>query len=149
MKRLSMPAMVLCTTASVLLTGCEKWRLDSEVRELCAKDGGIKVYETVKLPAETFDKEGVIKIPSKQEAKASDEYYYEWIVKYLHSGDPEMWRSHTLIIRRKDGKVLGESIHYARRGGDLPGPWHPSSFSCPEINKHNPSLEGSIFVMEK
>lgn len=42
-----------------------KSELDSEVKRLCAIDSGIKVYETVKLPAEIFDKWGVIKIPIK------------------------------------------------------------------------------------
>ena len=31
-----------------------------------------------------------------------------------------------LIYRRSDQKILGELINYARRGGDLPLPVHPS-----------------------
>ena len=42
----------------------EKERLDREVKRLCAIDGGIKVYETVKLPAERFDQYGQIFILS-------------------------------------------------------------------------------------
>ncbi|UJP03539.1 MAG: hypothetical protein LZF85_03550 [Nitrosomonas sp.] len=38
----------------------EKARLDREVDRLCAIDGGIKVYETVVLPADKFDKSGRI-----------------------------------------------------------------------------------------
>ncbi len=34
--------------------GPSKGQLDDEVRRLCAIDGGIKVYETVQLPAEKF-----------------------------------------------------------------------------------------------
>jgi hypothetical protein len=128
----------------VLLVGCEKDRLDAQVKELCAKDGGIKVYETVRLPAEKFDKYGVVRIPSKQDAKPEDEYYYERDTTYLRTGNPEMWRSHHRIIRASDRKVMGESVRYARRGGDIPGPWHESSFGCPDISTQ-PSLENSIF----
>ena len=145
MKKLSMPAMALCVTAFVLLTGCEKWRLDNEVRELCAKDGGIKVYETVKVPTEMVDEYGAIRIPSKQDTKPSDEYYYERETTYLQTGDPAMWRTHHRIISSNDGKILGESVRYARRGGDVPGPWHESSFGCPDISTQ-PSLENSIFA---
>jgi hypothetical protein len=131
--------------AALLLAGCEKARLDQQVKELCAKDGGIKVYETVKLPAERFDQWGTIRIPSKQDAKPSDDYYYERNTTYLKSGNPEMWRSNHRIIRASDGKLLGESIRYARRGGDMPGPWHESSYGCPDTNIQ-PSLESSIFL---
>ena len=121
--------------------------LDAEVRELCAKDGGVKVYETVRLPAERFDKWGNVRIPSKRDAALADEYYYEIDTTYFRTGNPEVWRSRYWVTRRSDGKVLGESIRYARRGGDIPGPWHPSSFGCPEATTQ-PSIEKSIFMKE-
>lgn len=134
----------IAAAALVLLSGCEKARLDQQVKELCAKDGGIKVYETVRLPPEKFDKYGAVKIPSKQDVKPSDEYFFERYTTYLKTGNPEMWRSHHRIIRASDGKAMGESIHYARRGGDMPGPWHDSSFSCPDFHSQT-SLENQIF----
>lgn len=136
----------MLVAALLLLTGCEKDRLDAQVKELCAKDGGIKVYETVKLPPEKFDKYGAVRIPSRRDAKPEDEYYYERDTTYLRTGNPSMWRGHHRIIRRSDGKLLGESIRYSRRGGDLPGPWHESSFGCPPIDKDQPQLESSIFL---
>lgn len=134
--------------ALVSLTGCEKYRLDAEVRELCAKDGGIKVYETVRLPPDKFDRYGNLKINSKDDINESDSYYYIREISYLKKGDPELWRTHVVIVRRNDKKILGESIRYTRRGGDIPGPWHPSSFVCPDIEKTSPSLEKSIFIQE-
>ncbi|WP_154716613.1 hypothetical protein [Sterolibacterium denitrificans] len=135
--------------ALVSLTGCEKYRLDAEVRELCAKDGGIKVYEKVTLPPEKFDQYGNIRIPTKKDAKPSDEYYYDDEDTYFRKGDPydgpNMWRSHTKVVRRSDGKVLGESIRYTRVGGDIPGPWHPSHFSCYDMDIPM-DLEKSIFT---
>ena len=125
----------------------EKDRLDAEARRLCAHDGGVKVYEKVILPAKNFDKFGAASIPSKEKAKPEDDYYYERHVQYLQRGNPELLRSQHLLIRRKDGKVLGESVRYTRRGGDMPGPWHESSFSCPEIGAQHP-LERLVFQKE-
>ena len=116
-------------TALLVLTGCEKGRLDDEVRRLCAIDGGVKVYETVDVPEQRRD---VAKpVPLKSHAKAFDEYFYEWDLIYLRERSPQMWRNHFRLYRRADGKLLGESISYGRRGGDLPGPLHESSFLCP------------------
>ncbi len=120
----------------------EKARLDREVKRLCAIDGGIKVYETVKLPVDRFDKDGSVRILAKSLAKPIDEYYYKSSKRYQKKGNPELWQSNYKIYRRSDNKLLGESILYVRRGGDIPGPWHPSSFSCPK----NTDLSRHIFI---
>ena len=41
------------------LTG-KKIYWDAQVREMCAQDGGVKVYESVELPANMFNKWGQI-----------------------------------------------------------------------------------------
>ncbi len=38
----------------LLLAGCEKDRLDEQVKVLCAKDGGVKVYETVQVAQDSI-----------------------------------------------------------------------------------------------
>jgi hypothetical protein len=140
---------VACAAAAlVTLVGCEKARLDDEVRRLCAIDGGVKVYEAVKMPPEKFDKYGVVSIPWKFNAKPDDEYYLEEETRYYRKGNPEMWRSHYRVIRRADGKVLGESVSYTRRGGDLPSPMHDSYFSCPETTTGQLGLERSVFHVQ-
>jgi hypothetical protein len=115
-------------------TACtaEKDRLDAEVRRLCALDGGVNTYETVALPSERFDQFNSVHVPDTRYAKPTDDYYYERSTEYLVRGNPDLLRFHTKLIRRSDKKLLGEGISYARRGGDLPGPWHPSSFMCPQ-----------------
>ena len=112
--------------------GGRKYYYDWQVEKLCAKDGGVKVYETVKLPADKFDKYGGVRIPAKKDAKPLDEYYIESDIRYYQQGNPELWRLHFRIVRRVDKKLLGEATSYARRGADIPGPWHPSSFGCPD-----------------
>ena len=123
----------------------EKFFLDKQVRELCAKVGGVKLYETVKLTPALLDKAGRIWIPDKAQAKPLDEYCYETDTRYYRTGNPEMSRVQHRIIRRSDGKVMGELIRYVRRGGELPGPWHGSSFMCPDPVKAS-NFESSVFV---
>ena len=144
-----MKAILLLLVSIVALHGCatpSQMAADSEVRRLCAIDGGITVYERVKLPAARFDQWGNASIPAKRLASDSDKYYYEREYVNLRSGDPQIIKTIHKIIRRSDGKILGESIRYGRGGGDIPGPWHPSSFICPEISKSVPSIESSVFI---
>ena len=114
--------------------GVNKLYYDWQVDRLCAKDGGIRVYETVKLPAEKFNKWGQVNFykPTQKENALGPEYIFKWELHYFKKGNPSIHRSHTQVFRRSDGKLLGEAIDYSRGGGDLPGPWQPSSFTCPE-----------------
>lgn len=127
--------------------GGKKLYWDAKVRDLCAKDGGVKVYETVELPPELYDyyagRNWVL--PDKSKATPVDEYFFERDIVYLHEDDPLVTRSQARIIRRNDGRVLGEYIRYGRGGGDLPGPWHGSSFSCADITRPK-SFAKSIFL---
>ncbi|SEA82092.1 hypothetical protein SAMN05660420_03306 [Desulfuromusa kysingii] len=119
---------------------------DWQVKRLCAIDGGVKVYETVQLPTEKYNKYANKNwiLPNKAKAKPSDEYFYEREIVYYHRDNPQVTRQLTRIIRRSDGKVLGEYIRYGRGGGDLPGLWEGSSFSCADIVRP-PSFATSIF----
>lgn len=114
-----------------------KAKADAMVQALCAKDGGVKVYETVRLPAERFDEFGEVRVPHSQYRKPDDEFFYvsenTWIVPQ-RSGVSELnvWRGHDKLFRVRDNKLLGEAIYYGRSGGDPIGPWHPSSSSCPQ-----------------
>lgn len=131
----------LVIVATVGLFSCFLWVavgenmwLDHQVKELCAKDGGVKVYETVTLPTDKYNQYASKNwvLPDKAQAKLTDEYYCERENHYYREGNPQMTRRQTRIIRRSDGKVLGEYIRYGRGGGGLYGPWHGSSFSCPD-----------------
>ncbi len=114
----------------------EKARLDREVDRLCAIDGGIKVYETVTLPPNRFDKWGQINFyrPDQGENALGAEYLFKRETYYYKQGNPDLFRLHTQVYRRIDSKLLGESVFYKRGGGDLPGPWHGTSHMCPELS---------------
>ena len=136
----------------------EKARLDREVERLCAIDGGVRVYETVTLSPDKFDKKyGQINFyrPTQGENALGPEYVYQWDIHYYKKGHPvsqgaqetAMRRDHVKIIRKSDMKLMGEVVKYHRAGGDLPGPWMPSSYHCPGVLEANEGvLMNHIFI---
>ncbi|MBX3629901.1 MAG: hypothetical protein KF908_08295 [Nitrosomonas sp.] len=154
------PAFLLTTIVLPLLSACwtpQKAYWDAEVDRLCAIDGGIKVYETVTLPPDKFNERGQINFyrPTQGENTLGPEYIYTWDIRYYKKGDPAaqgahitaMKRDHFKIIRKADMKLLGEVVMYQRGGGDLPGPWMPSSYHCPNRADANEGiLINRIFI---
>jgi hypothetical protein len=141
--------LLLLPLVTACASGPGKAELDEEVKRLCAIDGGVKVYETVRLPAEKFDelKRRNFVLPDKSTATPADEYYAETVRHYYRQGNPEMSRRQYRIIRRSDGKVLGESVRYGRGGGDILGPWHETSFTCPDpSNPSSPKFASEVFI---
>ena len=127
----------------------EKDRLDEEVRQLCAKDGGIKVFEQVRMPPEMFDTFGVIVFHDATDKQPlGGRFALEEETKYYRKGNPSLRREHAKIIRTSDRRVLGEFTSYHRVGGDLPGPWHDSTFACPP-DIGTASLKRSVFQVER
>ncbi|PLX99740.1 MAG: hypothetical protein C0623_08615 [Desulfuromonas sp.] len=124
----------------------KKMYWDAQVRALCVKDGGIKVHETVTLPAEKFDKYGNVGIKNKKFIEPEDQYYYEIDRIIVRRDDPIITKYMSRIVRKSDGNVLGVAIRYGRAGGDIPGPWAPSTYNCPEIEESTGKLEKSIFI---
>lgn len=127
--------------------GGRKVYYDTQVNRMCQEDGGVMVYETVKLPAAQYDrlaKQNWV-LPEAKHAQPTDEYFTETETQYFRSSNPQVARAVVRFIRRSDGKVLGEYINYGRGGGDLPGPWHGSSYLCPDPTK-SLGIELKIFV---
>lgn len=127
-----------------------KWRADKLVEELCAKDGGIKVYEVVSIPKEKFDQWGQFVVPFDDYAKPNDEYYIVWKITNIQGRHESVdilsltiYQHHFTLYRTVDRKILGESIIYSRRGGDVVGAFMPSSYSCP--NESSIDLSKRIF----
>lgn len=109
---------------------------DARVEELCAKDGGVIVFEHVHLTRDQYKRmggfAGSISIPTEERASPESLYIRRSIETRLNES-PSVVRFETQIVRQSDGKLLGRSIRYSRRGGDLPtGLAHDSYFACPE-----------------
>lgn len=149
-----------------LLTGCvlpritpTQMKMDAEVDRLCAIDGGLKIYETVCLPPEKFNKYNQINFyrPTQGENTLGPEYIWKSDTKYLQPGEepsanPRMWRDHVQLFRRSDGRLLGEFTRYTRYGGDprflsehfFGG--QSSHYSCPEENVGDVPLIDGVFI---
>ena len=132
-----------------LLVGCEKARLDQEVDRLCRIDGGIRVYETVKLPKEYFDERGVPigRVMNNRFYYGGGQFVTEAEDQTLVAGKPDLRRVEIRLVRVSDRAVLGRSVEYTRRGGDIPNPFHPSHYTCPSVDV-TASLISKVLVKE-
>ena len=140
-------------TAIFFLSGCEKFALDREMAALCKKDGGVKVYEAIKLPGSMFDQWGD-PFPGwrgrSHEQRLGADYLYSIEVVFLKLGDPlkgegRLDKRIERIFRRSDGKLVGEAISYGRSGGDFIAYAHPSSTHCPIYQGDSEGLIKSVF----
>lgn len=131
-------ALVMIALVTLSTVGCErtKTRLDREVDRLCAIDGGVHIYETVKLSKENFGPDGEVfpqfKGRTSEQGRYGSDYWGSLEVAVLIAGNPSLQRNRVAMRRRSDDKVLAEIIDYKRGGGDLPGPWEPSYYTCPQ-----------------
>lgn len=148
--------LITMTLAMVLLVGCEKYALDRQMEELCKKDGGIRVYETVKLPASMFDQNGSPAPGTKSreiEDRLGPSYQLVREEAYLKQGNPvkgegQLRRTHWKITRKSDGKLLGEAVRYGRSGGDFIALGHFSSNSCPLHLGGDEPVVRAVFIKE-
>jgi hypothetical protein len=132
--------LVVAALAAALSAGVplfKKRQADRLVDELCAKDGGIKVYEAIELPPSRIPTNWAA-IPFQHQRKGSEEFYFVHSTKDIRGNSTSIdiaaltvFRTETGLYRAKDGKLLGTAIGFIRRGGDPVGPWHPSAYQCP------------------
>ena len=115
---------------------------DDKVRELCAKDGGIVVYQQIPLPVGE-------PIPSIRDERFADRdalYVSRWKEEILHERAPEVVRREAAILKRPENIILGRQIFYRRIGGDFGFSDNPSSFGCQNIKAE--SVERNILVSQ-
>jgi hypothetical protein len=126
-----------------------KARWDDEVRQMCKKDGGVSVYRKVVLNQDEYKGlggiQGALPIPAIDDAKRSSyPYFRELHETRIHDSNPKVIRLEMIIKRRSDDLVLGKSVTYLRRGGDIPsGLFNDSSFRCPDHD----DLETQTFLV--
>ena len=146
---------VALTLFALGLSACgsvQKAELDREVDRLCAIDGGVHIYEVVRLPKNYFGPDGELVPPYRgrmgTDARYGPEYQSTLRTTYLVSGNPSLTRTVWRLVRKADEKVLGEAITYSRAGGDLPGPSAPSGYTCPQPSADN-NIERRVFVKQE
>jgi hypothetical protein len=119
---------------AVLLTSCsfvQRSYWDAEVERMCHADGGVTVFERVKLTGDEYKQlagaGGAVTVRRKQTAAPNAPYVAENKTTSLNE-NPAVYRSETSIVRRSDGKVLSQVVHYARVGTELSPP-----YGCREV----------------
>jgi len=109
---------------------------DHEVRQLCAKDGGVTIYERIEISreeAELLGKVGGFMSPPIKALATSNSIVYSDQSNEINirTPNPHVYRSEYEIRRAGSALMIAKSVRYARIGGDPIGPWMPSSYSCP------------------
>lgn len=135
---------------SSLLAGCgyERWFADREIDRLCKIDGGIKVYIKDLPPKEFMRPDGKINSWTLGAAKPGQSYYFVNKSKQIRTGEQEIVRIESDLIRGHDKALLGTGIAYLRPRDSL-GPFSifPITHSCPELGADGP-LISAVFGVE-
>lgn len=120
------------------VTGCvtPNQRLyDAEVDRLCAKDGGMRVFEQHPLPSSNFDENGYLKLPANSTWQAvvgpAFKYVYEKeLIKGSQAQSARVWRYSQKLFHAGSERLVGEAVLYVRAGGDLLGGFTESNYRC-------------------
>lgn len=126
-------------------------RLDKEVDRLCAVDGRIVVYETIKLPADKFTDGGRSLVPFGKDEIGFGYYYKSTTTALAGPGQApgaRLLRMHYQVLRSNDSKVMAEAIIYTRGGGywleGFPGIGHGKN--CPGVIPLN--FKEQVFIKD-
>lgn len=131
--------LILLLAATFVFFEGRKAYWDYRVREMCAKDGGVKSREIIDVDASTYEslknKFGQIDIPRMGDPRSFGSIaVHSYKEDYIRRSNPEVRRSELNVIKVSSGVVVATSTTYSRVGGDLFS-LHPSHFSCPSAPK--------------
>ena len=151
--------LVLMTTFSGCCTWCGRKEYNeakAKMAELCAKDGGLHVYERVVLPkGQKFKDDGYPPMFNNAYGIAFRDLLgpeYELIedskiLMTKRERKIKLYQSYWYVIRKQDGKKLGEDIWYSTTDGyAIEGTGNGSSIRCPEEGFRDQVLFRSIFL---
>ena len=146
----------------VILASCMGWApgqqayWDEKVKEMCEKDGGVTVYEQVRVSRAEISRrvlpmtaDGKLSVTVKELAHPEAPVYAIEQVTYLRESNPRVRRTEYLVMRRADQAVVAKWVVYARAGGDSPtGVSEGTSFICPDLQKMTSDLHEKLFIVE-
>lgn len=137
-----MKKILITLLPTVMLMGClgympglqSYW--DAQVREMCEKDGGVKIFEHIIVSPEQAvllpKVGGYYGVVPEELSKPQEPAFVRFRRFVIRDGNPTVSRIQQDIIRRSDGRIVGQVVSYGRGGGDFPSYAHPSSFGCPD-----------------
>lgn len=108
---------------------------DAKVKEMCKKDGGVRIYEQIVVTPSQADAlprlGGFLAVLPESVAKSDEPAYSRSRQVQLRPNNPSIIRYEKEIVRRADQGVVAHAVRYGRGGGDAFVLDHPSTFSCP------------------
>jgi hypothetical protein len=127
---------------------------DFQVKGMCEKDGGTRIYEYAHITRQAAQENGLLigselVIPPRPKQPSSSDYYIDYESDYLKTGAPSVFRARTTVVRARDMKVLAEMISYSRVGGDFPTFAHPSSMGCNDADIALMQFRTAISIKEE
>lgn len=118
--------------------GCEVYKAyyDKKVREMCARDGGVIIYERLPVSTEVLAKlsgpDGHLRLPFESDKMSNAPAFIRSTTTPLLESHVTLVRYEFEIVRRSDSMVLARRISYGRSGGDFPFTGSAASyFQCP------------------
>ena len=147
---------MILVSACVSYTGAAKSHWDEQVKALCAKDGGVTVYQKVHISTADINRhvlpmtaDGKLGFTAKELAHPDAPIYSVDRITTLKEGNPTLRRIESIIVRRSDGAVVARWVNYARLGGEPPiGLSDGTSFICPDVRKMSTDLHEQLFVID-
>lgn len=109
---------------------------------LCATEAGVKVYQTVELPAEYWDEQGrarFFKVNGDLDQAALRGRFAEPALTKRHSSIFKIDERHHQLVDNSTHKILGEVINYMYWGGWVSWNFSPdkSAIDCKEFHGYN------------
>lgn len=143
---------------AVILAGCMSYvpgqqsYWDTQVKEMCAKDGGLHIIERVRIAKSEMNflgkNNGKLSVLVKELAHPKSPVYAirdEGKV-FASEGNASIGRVNWSIVRRSDQKVVATLIRYSRTGGDFPEFIHQSTFFCPSSEKISNDMQDLFLI---
>ena len=125
---------------------------DAQVREMCAKDGGVTVLEQISISKEQEEYlphvDGVVAVTRESLSDPRAPAFSKIVETIVESGNPSVLRYEQVIVRRADKTATARVVIYVRTGGDLPSPAFPSNYYCPPLSKINSEIS-KVFRIEE
>lgn len=125
---------------------------DAQVRGMCAKDGGVSIFEEIVISREQAGHlphvDGVIAVTTESLSDPAAPVFSKIAETVVKDGEPSILRYEQTIVRRSDQATVAKAVIYVRTGGDMPWPAFPSSFYCPPFKKTNADIS-TIFRVEE
>lgn len=119
-------------TLSLSACGFDVMYADWKVDRLCKVDGGNTIYSHDVLPDSLLLANGNIDVMSMERGEERASHYLKYNSTEIEYRDPSITRLEGLLIRRRDGEVLGKSVVYIRPMQNTGIPLlHRSAHSCP------------------